>query len=73
MDDDKFKHGYAFIVLILTILWAALCVWITYRAVAYLEVADIVTSSGANILLGALVVWNANINQHYFRKSKTKE
>lgn len=73
MDDDKFKHRYAILVLFLTVIWAALCLYITYQAVTNLGVADIVTSAGANVLLGALIIWNANINQHYFRKGKTEE
>jgi len=70
MKDERFKHWYSLIILCLTILWAAFCVWVTFHAVESLQAADIVATAGANALLGALIVWNGNINQHYFRKSK---
>lgn len=73
MNDDMFKHLYAFTVLVITICWGAFCVWITFQAIASLETADIVATAGANALLGALIVWNGNINQHYFRKKVTDE
>jgi len=71
-NSSRFKEIYAFVVLGLTIAWAVFTVWITYRAVVTLNIANIVASSGAGILLGALVVWNGNINQFYFRKKPKK-
>jgi len=70
MKDEQFKQIYAFATLGITIIWAGFCVWITYQAVVSKLTADILVSAGANALLGALIVWNGNINQHYFRKAK---
>lgn len=32
MKDELFKHIYAFVLLGLTVLWAALCLWVTHLA-----------------------------------------
>lgn len=70
MSNDQFKQLYAVIVLVLTVSWAMFTVWMVYKAVARKEDFDIMAASGSNILLGALIAWNGNISQHYFRKSK---
>ncbi len=70
MQDEKFKQIYAFVSLVITLLWAAFCVWMTYRAVMDKVTTDILAASGANVLLGALLVWNGNVNQFYYRKAK---
>jgi len=68
--DDKFKYIYALTLLFLTFLWAAFCVWITYRAMIDGEPVDILGSAGANMLLGAISTWDALVVQHYFRRAK---
>ena len=73
MKGEQFKQVYAFVTLALTVLWAAFCVWITYQAVATKETLNILGAAGADALLGALIVWTGNINQHYFRKAKPPE
>lgn len=73
MTDDRFKHWYSFAVLFLTVAWAVFTVWITFKAIATLDVAEVVTASGANLLMGALIVWNGNINQFYFRKRPSQK
>lgn len=70
MTNDRFKQIYALLVFVLTIGWAVFTVFMTSRALLRKDEIDIMTSSGANILLGALIAWNGNISQHYFRKSK---
>lgn len=70
MDGDNFKYVYSIVLLVLTIGWAAFCVWITYKAASQLQAADILASAGANVLLGALINWAGNVNQYWFRKSK---
>lgn len=70
MSNDQFKQLYALIVFLLTIAWAMFAVWMTDNALIRKEDYDIMAASGANILLGALIAWNGNIGQHYFRKSK---
>ena len=71
MKDESFKQLYAFVNLGITVIWAGFCVWITYRAVMSKLAVDILVSAGANTLLGALIVWNGNINQFFFRKAKS--
>lgn len=70
MTDENFKHVYSILLIILTIGWAAFCVWITYQALENLKVSDILTMAGSNVLLGALITWTGNVNQFWFRKSK---
>ena len=70
MESEHFKQIYSFVLLGATILWAGFCVWITYKACAEKQVVDILASAGANVLLGALINWNGNINQFWFRKAK---
>ena len=70
MDDERFKQYYSFVLLIITILWAGFCVWITYKACLILQAVNILAAAGANVLLGALINWNGNVIQHWFRKAK---
>lgn len=73
MKSNNFKHAYAILLLGLTFLWACFCVWITYMGLKTLNITTIVVSSGCDVFLGALIVWNGNINQHYFRKSTPED
>lgn len=70
MNSEIFKGIYALILLLITLAWASFSVWITYRALLDKLTVDILASAGANVLLGALIGWNANVIQHYFRKAK---
>jgi len=72
MDNEQFKQKYSIILLLLTIVWASFCVFITYFAVADKSTPDILASAGANVLLGALINWMGNVNQFWFRKAKPK-
>lgn len=73
MKSENFKHAYAFVLLVFTILWVMFCVGITYLGLKTMNVATIIVSAGADVFLGALIVWNGNINQHYFRKGTLEE
>jgi len=73
MNDEQFKHAYAFTLLGVTIAWAVFCVWIVYRAVSSGIAADILVAAGASGLLGMLTTIDTIIAQHYFRKAKTQE
>lgn len=72
MSNDTFKAIYALVLLLIIFLWAGLSVWITYRALLDKLTTDILAAAGANVLLGALIGWNGNVVQHYFRKSKVE-
>ena len=70
MNDEQFKQRYSIVLLVLTLLWASFCVFITYRAITEQGTADILVTAGANVLLGALINWMGNVNQFWFRKAK---
>lgn len=69
MKSGRFKHAYSFVLLALTFLWAAFCVWVTWQATKSLNAANIIAAAGCDTLLGALISWNALVIQHYFRKA----
>ena len=69
MNDQTFKQIYAFFSYILIILWAVFCVWMTWRALDLKGAGDILTTAGANLLLGAMLGWHSNIIQFFFRKA----
>jgi len=73
MKDSMMKWVYAFLTLLLTFGWAVFAVCLTWRAVQFKANLDIISAAGVDVLLGALIVWNGNINQHYFRKSKPED
>lgn len=69
--DDKFKHSYAFIMLFLTVLWAALCLVFTVLAIANEgDPALVIAASGAGGLTGTFTTIDVLIAQHYFRRSR---
>jgi len=70
MNGDTFRFIYALVLLILTVAWAAFCVWMTYKATIDLEPAQIVVAAGASSLLGALCVWDALVVKYYFEARK---
>ena len=71
--DSDFKHFYALLMLIVLFMWAVFAVWITVQAIATLKVGNILAASGVDTVLGALIVWNADIKQFYFRKKPTNK
>lgn len=73
MTEGLFKWIYTFVLLIVTIFWATF----TFNAIAAAatsnetpadEVKEALQISGSSMLMGALIVWNGNVNQHWFRK-----
>lgn len=73
MKDRIFKQIYAFTVLGLTILWAAALLAVVVKAFLIAPgISDVVAAAGVGGLLGAFIVWNTNINQHYYRKKQVE-
>lgn len=66
---DKMKWVYTFFLLLVTIGWAAFCVFVAKEAMASPTATGILEVAGVTVLLGALIAWNANVNQYWFRKS----
>lgn len=68
MTIEKCKWVYTFLLLILTIGWAVFTVNAVKDSIVEPNSVNAVEASGSSILLGALIVWNGNVNQHWFRK-----
>jgi cation transporter-like permease len=66
--DEHWKWGYTFVLLFVTIIWAGISVFVVYRAMNQPNGLSVLEASGTSILLGALIVWNGNVNQFWFRK-----
>lgn len=73
MIGDKFKYVYSVLLLLVTLGWAAFAVLITYRAAIDKLTIDIITSAGANIVLGILLKMLSDVNQFWFRKAPKGE
>lgn len=70
MKDQTFKQVYAILNYVGVLLWGAFTIWIVWRAVALKTTVDIIAAAGASGITGALIVWNGNITQYFFRKAK---
>ena len=65
---DIWKWAYSFVMLLITVAWGAFTVLIIRNSIAQPDAVRILEASGASSLMGALIVWNGNIVQHWFRK-----
>lgn len=71
---DKMKWVYTFALLVLTLAWAVFLALFVYHAMTSgPEPVDVVAGAGIGVLLGALIAWNGNVNQHWFRKKVPEE
>jgi len=68
MKPEWMKWVYTFFLLIATIGWAVFCVIIVRNALTAPTQLGILEVAGVTVLLGALIAWNANVNQYWFRK-----
>ena len=68
--DDKAKWVYTYVLLLVTIGWAVFCVLTIKNALATPTQLSVLEVAGVTVLLGALIAWNANVNQYWFRKKK---
>ena len=71
--DKLMKWLYSFVLLILTLLWSVFLVNTVQDAVATPTPTNVIEVSGVSVLLGALIVWNGTVNQHWFRKRTPDE
>ena len=69
MKSEKMKWVYTFILLFLTILWAAFCVKTVKEAMAAPTAMTVLEVAGVGPLLGALITWCGDVKQFWFRKS----
>ena len=65
---DTAKWIYTFLLLVSTIGWAVFVTVIVRDAIANPTTAGVLEAAGTSVLLGALIAWNGNVNQHWFRK-----
>lgn len=70
---DKAKWVYTFFLLLVTIGWAAFCVITIRDAVTTPTSTSVLEVAGVTVLLGALIAWNGNVNQYWFRKKPKDE
>lgn len=70
---DKMKWLYTFVLLGVTIGWARFCVLVVLDTMAAPTPIGVLEVAGVTVLLGALISWNANVNQYWFRKKAPAE
>ena len=72
LTEGLMKWAYTFVLLGVTIWWGWFTINIVNDALTNanpLEAPErILEVTGASMLMGALIVWNGNVNQHWFRK-----
>jgi len=66
--DLMMKWIYTFVLLAVTIGWAAFTVLIVNRSLNNPDPGAVIEASGTSLVTGALIVLNTNVNQHWFRK-----
>jgi len=67
---EKMKWLYTFFLLIVMIGWAVFLVKIVMNALVAPEPIDVIGAAGVGVLLGAMIVWNGNVNKHWFGGEK---
>jgi hypothetical protein len=55
-----------------TVGWAAFVMYMVKWTMTNPNPINVVELSGVSVLLGALIVWNGNVNQFWFRKKPPK-
>ena len=66
--DSKFKRIYSYLMLVVLLAWGAGNIYTVYRAIDLKTSVDILAAAGASAITGALIAWNGNIVQYWFRK-----
>ena len=73
MKGDRMKWIYTFVLLGITLGWAIFTKNTVLEAIVVPDPVNILEASGTSVLLGALIVWNGNVNQFWFRKKPPVE
>jgi len=73
MDDKSWRWFYTFTILMVTVGWAAFVMYMVKWTMINPNPINVVELSGVSVLLGALIVWNGNVNQFWFRKKPPKD
>ena len=69
MKGDRPKWAFTFTLLALTIAWAVFCVLLVKSIMSNPTSSGVIETAGVTGLLGAMIGWNANVIQYWFRKS----
>ena len=67
------KWIYTFTLLVATLWWARFLVLTVKGVITQPTELGIIEVAGVGVLLGALLSWNANIVQYWFRKAPPKD
>jgi len=65
---ENCKWIYTFLLLLITIGWAVFTVYCVREAVQNPSPVNVIEASGTGVLLGALISWNNDVKQYWFRK-----
>ena len=65
---ENCKWIYTFALLLITICWAVFTVFVVKEAVSDPTPVNVIEASGTGVLLGALISWNNDVKQYWFRK-----
>lgn len=68
MKPDTWKWLYTFVLLLVTLGWAIFTVVVIKGVMAEPTAVGVLEASGTSVFLGALIAWNGNVNQYWFRK-----
>jgi len=68
MTTEKCKWFYTFLLLIITIGWAVFTIFMVKEALNEPTPVNVIEASGSGVLLGALITWNNDVKQYWFRK-----
>ncbi len=73
MEDRNLRWAFTFVLLFLTVGWAGFVMWMVWFTANKPSPVNVMELSGVSVLLGALIVWNGNVNQFWFRKKPSSE
>ena len=68
MTSEHCKWIYTFLLLIATLGWAVFTVYTVREALQEPTPVNVIEASGSGVLLGALIAWNNDVKQYWFRK-----
>lgn len=68
MTVDRCKWFYTYLLLLLTVAWATFTIVTVKEALQEPTPVNVIEASGSGVLLGALIAWNNDVKQHWFRK-----
>uniref|UniRef100_A0A6M3JS34 Uncharacterized protein n=2 Tax=viral metagenome TaxID=1070528 RepID=A0A6M3JS34_9ZZZZ len=68
MTSNDCKWIYTFLLLIITMAWATFTIFAVKDALNEPTPINVIEASGSGVLLGALIAWNNDVKQYWFRK-----